>query len=175
MVCYDGSWRFLMFCEWRKCWQVSSLSLLPLCARWVQALRQENCVHTLLRPLTHSSSPREVDKLMGVSMRSAGPIVDENSACACQNARSSIHDCPTARSWQSFLQRRTACLVGLAKCRDICWIARFWCTQGVWVFVLISPKEARKMNSAWVNALCSRESLNPFRCRCRCPPYWAGG
>ena len=45
-----------------------------------------------LMPLTHSSSPGEVGKLMGVSMRSARPILGEHCACACQAAQSSVHD-----------------------------------------------------------------------------------
>ena len=99
MTTYDILWRF-MSTEQRgrklsenveKYRKISwSLSCTPLCAQCHGALKlptSQSCAHA-----THCDSPGEVGKLQGVSPRSARPFRGAHSACACQAARSSVHE-----------------------------------------------------------------------------------
>ena len=73
MTIYD------VLCQWNeeteiviKCRQIVLAAALRTMSSSTQAGK---LVHPLLMRLTHSFSPGEVGKLMGVSIRSAGPIV----------------------------------------------------------------------------------------------------
>ena len=88
MTIYDG------LCQWNKETEIvikcRKLSSTPLCAQCHDALKpptNHSCAHA-----AQCDSPEEFGKLGGVSPKSAWPIRGARSACACQAARSSVHE-----------------------------------------------------------------------------------